>query len=95
MMTIATWTWKQTLVWICLIIWIATFMLGRSLDASNEFKTPQPYVNSLGVPIHIYEDPKLGKFTFRKYLLAHCACAESNLTSYYFVFFLLKKNPVN
>ena len=67
-MTIATWTWKQTLVWICLIIWIATFMLGRSLDASNEFKTPQPYVNSLGVPIHIYEDPKLGKFTFRKYL---------------------------
>ena len=69
MMIITTWTWKQTLVWICLIIWIATFMLGRSLDASNEFKTPQPYVNSLGVPISIYEDPKLGKkFAFRKYL---------------------------
>ena len=59
-MITTTWTWKQTLVWICLVIWIATFMLGRSLDASNEFKTPQPYVNSLGVPI-IYEDLKLGK----------------------------------
>ena len=38
-------------------------------ELPNEFKTPQPYVNSLGVPIHIYEDPKLGKkFTFRKHL---------------------------
>ena len=47
-------------IWICMVIWmaiIAIFRLGFYLDGAIEFKTPQPYIKSLNVPISI--SPKM------------------------------------
>ena len=38
-------SWKQTLVCVCLVIWIATFLLGHNLDNSSAYKVPKPAYN--------------------------------------------------
>ena len=38
-------SWKQTLVCVCLVIWIATFLLGHNLDNSSVYKVPKPAYN--------------------------------------------------
>ena len=49
-------SWKQTLICVCLVIWIATFLLGHNLDNSNVYKVPKPAFSPKFWPVSNQEE---------------------------------------